>query len=125
MTERRSLAEILQSTSDVLFPAEMGRRIVEIDSRDPCGDTPLHVMAWRGDRHAVRLLLESSAPIDAIGDMGQTPLHVAVMRNDEAVAEILLSAGANPDVRSEFGDTPRELAQRMSEGMRRLFKARA
>lgn len=119
------MAEILQSTSDVLFPAEMGRRIVEIDSRDSCGDTPLHVMAWRGDRHAVQVLLESGAPIDASGDMGQTPLHVAVMRNDEAVAGILLRAGANPDVRSEFGDTPRELAQRMDEGLRRLFKDQA
>jgi uncharacterized protein len=122
MKGRRSLDEILRSTSDVLFPGEMGQRVVEVNSHDVDGDTPLHVMTWRGDCYAVRLLIEAGAAIDAIGDMGQTPLHVAVMREDESIAELLLRAGASPDVRSDFGDTPRELAEKQDGSMLRLFE---
>jgi ankyrin repeat protein len=123
MKKDRSLAEMLQSTSDALFPEEMGTRLVALDSRDADGDTPLHVMTWRGDHVAVRAFIDAGADIDAIGDMGQTPLHVAVMRDDESLAEMFLLAGANPNIRSEFGDTPLELAQTKSGAIRRLFKS--
>jgi len=85
MKKCRSLAEVLQSTSDVLFPDEMGERVVAVDSRDVCGDTPLHVMTWRSDRHAVKLLIEAGADIDAIGDMSETPLHIATRKGDEEI----------------------------------------
>ena len=42
----RSLHELLQSLSDVMFPADEGRQVT-IDSVGYDGDTPLHVMAWR------------------------------------------------------------------------------
>jgi hypothetical protein len=45
----RSLAQVLQSTSDVLFPAELGHAVVELGSRDVDGDTSLHVLVWRSD----------------------------------------------------------------------------
>jgi ankyrin repeat protein len=99
----------------------MGKRVVTLDSKDVGGDTPLHVMIWRGDRDAVRAFIEAGAKIDAIGDMGQTPLHVAVMREDEFSAELLLRAGADPEVRSEFGDTPRELARQKGGRMKELL----
>src|SRR5262249_27325601 len=122
MKKDRSLQQMLQSTSDSMFPAEMGERVVTLDSRDSAGDTPLHLMIWPDDRLAVRGLLEAGAQIDAIGDMSQTPLHVAVMRGNEFLAELLLAAGADPDIRSEFGDTPKELAQTRGDGMKRIFK---
>ena len=122
MKKDRSLAEMLQSTSDTMFPEAMGTRPVALDSRDADGDTPLHVMAWRGDRVATRAFIEAGADIDAVGDMGQTPLHVAVMRDDEFLAEMFLLAGANPNMRSEFGDTPLELAEKKGGSMHRLFK---
>lgn len=125
MEAERSLNEILQSASDVLFPDELGARIVEIGSRGTDGDTPLHVMAWRRDCRAIEVLIEAGAELDAIGDMGQTPLHVAVMQGDECSAELLLRAGASPDIRSEFGDTPRELAYSRGEAMERLFNCAA
>lgn len=122
MTTRRSLDEVLRSTSDVLFPDQGGRQPVGIGSRGLEGDTPLHVMTWRQDRDAVQLLLEAGAEVDAVGDMDQTPLHVATMQQDEAIAELLLRAGADPGIRSEFGDTPRELADRQGGGMLALFR---
>ena len=76
--QRSSLEEILASTSDTLFPAELGEAPVAIDSADCDGDTPLHVMVWRKDRYAVDLLIEAGANVNAVGDMSETPLHVAV-----------------------------------------------
>jgi uncharacterized protein len=122
MKKDRSLTEMLQSTSDTLFPDAMGTQVVTLASKDADGDTPLHVMTWRGDRVAVRAFIDAGANIDAVGDMGQTPLHVAVMKEDESLAEMFLLAGANPHLQSEFGDTPLELARKKSRGMQRLFK---
>jgi hypothetical protein len=45
----RTRDEVLQSTSDVLFPAELGEKPVAIDSHNTDGDTPLHGVAWRDD----------------------------------------------------------------------------
>jgi uncharacterized protein len=110
MKERRSLEEILQSTSGVIFPAELGERPAAIDSSDACGDTPLHVMVWRSDRYAVKLLVESGADVNAIGDMSETPLHVAIRIGDLEIVEALLRGGAALDVRSEFNETPMQQA---------------
>jgi ankyrin repeat protein len=111
MKQRRSLEEILQATSDVIFPAELGEAVVTIDSHDICGDTPLHVMVWRSDRYAVKLLVESGADVNAIGDMSETPLHIAIRKKDKEIVDILLSHGADIDIRSEFDQTPLEVAE--------------
>src|SRR5687768_3672532 len=49
MSSDRTLGAVLQSTSDCLFPADLGERPVDIDSRGGDGDTPLHVLLWRDD----------------------------------------------------------------------------
>jgi ankyrin repeat protein len=120
MKQRRSLEEILRSTSDVIFPAELGERPVSIDSRDACGDTPLHVMVWRSDRCAVKLLIESGADVNAVGDMGETPLHVAIRKGDQGIVEALLASGAKLDIRSEFSQTALELAATTGGEMQKL-----
>lgn len=120
--QRQSLEEILQSTSDTLFPAGMGKTRVSVTSTDSDGDTPLHVMVWRGDRYAVDLLIPSGADVNAVGDMGQTPLHIAVSRGDEHIIESLLRAGARADIRSEFGKTALESAMDKGGAIRQLFR---
>ncbi len=70
------LEDVLQSTSDSLFPADLGGRAVTIDSRGGDDDTPMHVMAWRNDLEGVEVLIRSGADVNATGDMGETPLHV-------------------------------------------------
>lgn len=104
--KRQSLGEVLASVSDALFPEQLGKARVLVDSRDCCGDTPLHVLVRRGDRYAVGLLLENGADPNAIGDMGETPLHVAVSGGDLVIIERLIQSGAKSTVVSEFGDTP-------------------
>ena len=49
MTSPRTLEEVLLSTSEHLFPDQLGEAKVTIDSADCDGDTPLHVLIWRGD----------------------------------------------------------------------------
>jgi ankyrin repeat protein len=119
---RRTLAEVLKSTSDVLFPQGLGDAAVAIDSRDASGDTPLHVMAWRGDSHGTALLIEAGADVNAIGDMGEAPLHVAVRNESVGIVELLLRAGADPNIRSEFDETPLERARKGSMAMQDAFQ---
>lgn len=106
----RTLEDILQSTSDSLFPAELGARRVAVDSRDADGDTPLHVLVRRRDFDGAKQLIAAGANPNAVGDMGETPLHVAVRQGAADIVEALVAAGARPDIRSEFGDTPLSLA---------------
>lgn len=101
----RTIEEILQSTSDVLFPAELGEAKVCIDSTDTKGDTPLHVLIWREDTEGALVLTENNAPINAVGDMGETPLHVAISQKNGRVINALIDAGAITDIVSEFGET--------------------
>ena len=119
----RSLDEVLQSTSDVLFPQDLGERQVTIDSCGVDGDTPLHVMAWRNDAEGLEILITGGADVNAIGDMSETPLHVACRQANLKVVELLLRAGARDDIRGEFGLTPREIAMENPE-MARLFDGR-
>lgn len=125
MKQRQSLEEILQSTSDVIFPADLGEHPVAIDSCDAYGDTPLHVMVWRSNRYAVKLLVESGANVNAIGDMSETPLHVAVRKGDLEIVEALLAGGADLSIRSEFNETPMESAAAVGGEMHKLVRRHA
>ena len=59
----RSVDELLQSVSDVLFPAENREKIVSLASRSSEGDTALHVMAWRRDLEGAQLLIAAGADV--------------------------------------------------------------
>ncbi len=106
----QTLYEVLQSTSECIYPAELGEAMVHIDSTDCDGDTPLHVLIWRRDTAGALLLIENGAPIDAAGDMGETPLHTAISKKDMKVIDALIKAGARTDIVSEFGKTAVERA---------------
>jgi ankyrin repeat protein len=120
--QKRTLDDLLQSTSDVLFPAELGARSIGVTSANGDGDTPLHVMAWRKDPEAMALLISAGAEVNAVGDMGETPLHVAIAQRDEASIRMLLDAGARIDIRSEFDETPLEKAEAKGEVVANLLR---
>ena len=119
---RRTVGYILASTSDVLFPAALGEASVTVDSADCDGDTPLHVMVWRNDLHAVQSLLRAGADVNAVGDMGETPLHVAVGQANIAIIAALLNAGARTDMRSEFDETAFERALKKGGEIAKLLR---
>jgi len=116
MKHDQTLDQYLQSLSDILFPERAGEPgPVTIRSRGSDGDTPLHIAAFAGDRHAVRFLLEADADIDAKGDLSTSPLYCAVSAQHVQIAELLLQYGADPDAENELGFTPRTLAKQKGD----------
>jgi ankyrin repeat protein len=117
----RSLHEVLQSISDVMFPGDP-ERCPTVDSVGHDGDSPLHVLAWRNDLEGVQLLIDAGANVNATGEMDETPLHIAVTQENVPMVRALLAAGARDDARCEFGDTPRERALLRGGATARLFR---
>ncbi len=124
MKHDQTLGQYLQSLSDILFAERAGEPgPVTIHSRRSDGDTPLHIAAFAGNRHAVTLLLEAGADVNAKGDLSTSPLYCAVSAQHVQVAERLLQYGADPDAQNELGYTPRTLAkQKGDKAMIALFK---
>lgn len=118
----RTLAEVLQSTSSILFPAELGNRVIDIETRDCDGDTALHVCVRRKDHEAVRLLLNAGADPNGVGDMGLTPLHIAVQSGSADIAGLLLRHGARSNIRSEFERTAFEVATEKGGEVARIVR---
>ncbi len=120
MSTSRTLDDVLQSTSDVLYPDRRGAAPVSIDSIGSDGDTALHVLLWRGDSRGAALLIEAGADVNAAGDMDETPLHVALRKENLALSQLLIRSGARLDARSELMQTPRELAKALGGEFARL-----
>ena len=66
--------------------------------------------AMRGDKGAVRTLLQQKADVNAQQIDGTTALHWAVEANDLELTDILLAAGAKPMAANQAGATPILLA---------------
>ncbi|MEM0947907.1 MAG: ankyrin repeat domain-containing protein [Pseudomonadota bacterium] len=121
---RRTLEDILHGLSEDLFPAELGKAPVTINSRSSDGDTALHFVVREGDAHAVKMLIEAGADVNAIGDMSETPLHVALRKEDLALATALVEAGASGNIVSEFNQTPMDIAIDLGGSFKRLMVER-
>jgi hypothetical protein len=64
------LDEILDAVSQSLhFSRGVDRNVMSVPTRAVDGETPPHIAALRGDRHAIEMLLDAGAEIDALGDM--------------------------------------------------------
>jgi ankyrin repeat protein len=66
--------------------------------------------AARGDKAAVRTLIQQKADVNATQPDGATALHWAAFRGDKELADMLIKAGANPKVANREGSTPLWLA---------------
>lgn len=83
--------------------------------------------AMRGNREAMRVLLQRKADVNAPQIDGTTALHWAVRADDLDLADMLLKAGANPSVANNDGATPMLLAAINGNAamLERLIKAGA
>ena len=64
----------------------------------------------RGDKAAVRKLVEQHADVNAPQADGATALHWAVFRSDKEMVDLLIRAGANAKAANREGATPLWLA---------------
>uniref|UniRef100_A0A0N8DY86 Synphilin-1 n=1 Tax=Daphnia magna TaxID=35525 RepID=A0A0N8DY86_9CRUS len=61
----------------------------EVDLRDHCGQTPLHLAARAGHASAVAILVAHGADVTAKNDMGHRPLDLASANGHVGVAQLL------------------------------------
>ncbi|WP_246196356.1 ankyrin repeat domain-containing protein [Aquisphaera giovannonii] len=73
-------------------------------------DAPLADAAERGDRAAVRALLDRREDPDRSQADGMTALHWAARRDDPEMARLLVLAGADAKAANRYGVTPLSLA---------------
>jgi ankyrin repeat protein len=102
----------------VLCAPAMGRGAGKSDVADA---------AMRGDKAAVRVLLQQKADVNAPQVDGATALHWAIYRGDSEMADLLVRAGANVKAANRDGVTPLALAALYGDAgtMSRLLKAGA
>ncbi len=93
------------------LPDFSGVDVPSVAMRSSEGTTPLHIAALRGDRNAVRVLLDAGADPNVEDQRGCTPLHEALKAPHLQVARMLVAAGGQLDARSRDGVSPREMAQ--------------
>src|SRR4030095_3613505 len=83
--------------------------------------------AMKGDKAAVRSLIQQKADVNAVQIDGTTALHWAVYKSDAELLDTLIAAGARVDVANREGVTPLHMASLYGNAslMDRLIKAGA
>src|ERR1700681_4644756 len=66
--------------------------------------------AMKGDKAAVRALIQQKADVNATQVDGATALHWAVYKDDLEAVDLLIKAGAKVDTANREGVTPLHLA---------------
>src|SRR6187399_1978239 len=74
------------------------------------GKSPVADAASKGDRAAVRTLIQQKADVNAPQVDGATALHWAVYREDGELIDMLLRAGADAKVENRAAVTPLMMA---------------
>jgi ankyrin repeat protein len=83
---------------------------VSLPAAAGASDVRLAEAAERGDRAAVRVLLEQRVDVNGRGVDGATALHRAVYADRPDIVELLLRAGADASAGDRYGVTPLYLA---------------
>uniref|UniRef100_A0A3Q2T280 Ankyrin repeat and sterile alpha motif domain containing 1A n=1 Tax=Fundulus heteroclitus TaxID=8078 RepID=A0A3Q2T280_FUNHE len=80
---------------------------------DNKGCYPLHLAAWKGDQHIVKLLIHqgrSNPQINEQNNDNETPLHCAAQYGHTQVVRLLLEELTDPTMRNNKFETPLDLA---------------
>jgi ankyrin repeat protein len=83
---------------------------VDVYTRNPFANQPLHAAAAGRHIEVCRILLAADADVNATQHGGFAPLHESAQAGDVELTELFLSAGADPVARSDAGETPGEVA---------------
>lgn len=83
---------------------------VDVYTRNPFANQPLHAAAAGRHMEVCRVLLAAGADVNATQHGGYTPLHAAAQHGDVEMSELFLSAGADPALVTDTGETPAQTA---------------
>jgi acyl-CoA-binding protein len=109
-----TIRKLLSTTSDINDNNESSTTtIIDINYRDPMGQTALHIAADKGCFNIIQLLIqEYGADVNATDDDGISVLQTAVIAGHVTICQWLLeNTNANPDQPDTDGDTPRTSAE--------------
>ncbi|XP_067668072.1 serine/threonine-protein phosphatase 6 regulatory ankyrin repeat subunit A-like [Haliotis asinina] len=96
------LAESVDIVQDLL-----SHGIVEIESKDRMGRTPVMYAAEQGNKKVLDLLVSRGCNLSVVDDQGRNILHAACLSDNVDIVDYLLSLGiADIESRGEGGDTP-------------------
>ena len=85
---------------------------INVNYKSRNGWSPLHIAAFKGHAHIIRLLHQAKADLESGDNFGQTPLHMAGANGHRECAALLLLLGAKIDSLNEDNDTPIHYASR-------------
>jgi uncharacterized protein len=83
---------------------------VDVYTRNPFANQPLHAAAAGRHIEVCRVLLAAGADVNATQHGGYTPLHEAAQSGDVELSELFLSAGADAALLTDAGETPAQIA---------------
>ncbi len=99
-----------QKQDDATLDASDVEALVDIDSPDKHGWTPLATACSAGHARVVQLLLDLGAEVNHCTKAGLTPLHSAASGGRVEIVQALLRAGADVTTQDTSGFTPLHLA---------------
>ncbi len=106
--DKELLKNVARITAEFLRPLkETG---VNLDAKDPLGDTILYRAVLRGYYKKIKILADAGVDLNARNDQGYTALQEAVRFNKPKCIEALAEAGINLDLTDRQGDTALHIA---------------
>ncbi|MBI4471208.1 MAG: ankyrin repeat domain-containing protein [Acidobacteria bacterium] len=91
----------------------IGMLYVTLLTMPAAADTRLPDAAMKGDKNAVKTLLQQKVDVNAAQGDGSTALHWAAYRDDVELAQLLIAAGANLNATTRLGEmTPLFMASK-------------
>jgi len=117
MQEKGNCADIIRAHAAKLRRLEKPViRLVERESTDEFGYSPLHWAARNGNELTCKNRLLKGANVDVIDKHGYTPLMIAGMYERVEIVKLLLRFGANTKVKDKHGGTALSWAELQAKG---------
>jgi ankyrin repeat protein len=113
-------------SSDVRTVKLLAQHGLDVNARNPNGDTALFEAAWAGNTDVVRYLISKGADVNAeiaqFPFKGFTPLAIAAATDHAEIADMLIAAGARVRARDGAGYEPLHWAAMSERGDARLVR---
>lgn len=76
-----------------------------LNAKDYCGWTPLHLASFRSRFEIAQVLLENGSEVNVLAKHGSTPLHLSINKSDINMTRLLIEKGANVNVKYKASGT--------------------